>query len=310
MGNYVTTRLLGAGLVVLGVATAVFLLARVLPGDPTDVMLGETAATADREALARALGLDRPLAEQWLLYLERSIRLNLGTSLYSQRPVLELILERLPATLLLAVAALAAASCLALAFGTVAAARQGGPWDRGLIACSTLGLAMPNFWLGPLAILVFSYLLGWFPVGGIHGLGSVVLPALTLGTGLAALQARMVRNGLLEVLGLDYVRAARARGLEPTRILARHALPNALLPVFTVFGLQAGALLTGAVVTERIFSWPGVGQLTIEAILRRDYPVLQGCVLFISTIYVLTNLLIDLSYAWLDPRIRFAEKWA
>jgi len=290
--------------VVLGVVAVVFVLTRVLPGDPVDILLGEAADAAEREAMVQAMGLDRSLPVQGLHYLGQLARGDLGRSLRSRREVSDLLAERLPATVVLAAAAMLVAAVLSLPLGLLAALRRGGPWDRGATVLSLLGLAIPNFWLGPLLILVFAYGLGWLPVSGHAGVASLVLPALTLGTAMAALQTRMVRNNLLEELGAEYVRAAHARGLSPLRVVGRHALVNALLPVVTIFGLQIGALLTGAVVTEQIFAWPGLGRLTIEAILQRDYPVVQGCVLVISLLYVLVNLVTDLCYALLDPRIR------
>jgi peptide/nickel transport system permease protein len=304
MPSYLIQRVGGAVIVVLGVVSIVFLLIHLIPGDPVDVMLGEGATPADRVALRSSLGLDQPLAVQFGGYLEGLLQLDLGTSFRSQRPVTELLLERLPATAWLAITSLLIAVVLALPLGMLAAVRRDTPWDTGSMAFSMLGVSIPNFWLGPLLILVFSLWLGWFPVSGRETAGAVVLPALTLGTGLAAILSRMVRSSLLEVLGEDYIRTARAKGLPPHRILLRHGLRNALLPVITLLGLQLGALLAGAVVTETVFSWPGIGLLTIEAIQTRDYPVVQACVLLISLTYVLVNLLTDLAYAWIDPRIR------
>jgi peptide/nickel transport system permease protein len=218
--------------------------------------------------------------------------------------VAELLLERLPATGLLAAVSLLVALLLALPLGILAAVRRDTPWDSSAMGFSMLGVSIPNFWLGPLLILVFSLWLGWFPVSGRNGMASVVLPALTLGTGLAAVLSRMVRSSMLEVLGEDYIRTARAKGLPDHRVVLHHALRNALLPVITLLGLQLGALLAGAVITETVFSWPGIGLLTIEAIQSRDYPVVQACVLLISLCYVCVNLLTDLAYAQVDPRIR------
>ncbi len=300
-------RLLATAFVVLGVALLVFLLIHLIPGDPVDVMLGESASAADREALRQNLGLDRPLATQLLAWFEGLARLDLGLSLHERQPVTGLIAERLPATLELAAAGLGVTLVLALPLGLLAAARRNTPWDRGAMVFSLLGVSIPNFWLGPLLILVFSLWLGWFPVSGREAPASVVLPALTLGLSLAAILSRMVRSSLLEVLGEDYIRTARAKGLDERRVLLAHALPNALLPVITVIGLQLGALLAGAVITETIFSWPGIGLLTIEAIQARDYPLVQGCVLFIALTYVLVNTLTDLLYGFIDPRIRLGE---
>jgi peptide/nickel transport system permease protein len=304
MPSYLIQRIGGAVIVVIGVVSIVFLLIHLIPGDPVDVMLGEGATPADRVALRSSLGLDQPVAAQFAAYLEGLLQLELGTSFHSQRPVTDLLRERLPATAWLAIVSLLIAVALALPLGMLAAVRRDSRWDTGSMAFSMLGVSIPNFWLGPLLILVFSLWLGWFPVSGRDAAGAVVLPALTLGTGLAAILSRMVRSSLLEVLGEDYIRTARAKGLPPQRILLQHGLRNALLPVITLLGLQLGALLAGAVVTETVFSWPGIGLLTIEAIQTRDYPVVQACVLLISLTYVLVNLLTDLAYAWIDPRIR------
>ena len=301
---YLLQRMAGALLVIFGVTGIVFLLIHLIPGDPVEIMLGESASVADREVLRAALGLDQPVLTQFYNYLEGLLQLDLGTSIHFRRPVAELLLERLPATGLLAAATLAVSMALAFPLGVIAAVRRNTAWDSGAMGFSMLGVSIPNFWLGPILILVFSLWLGWFPVSGRDGFVSVVLPAVTLGTGLAAVLSRMVRSSMLEVLGEDYMRTARAKGLTPHRVILRHGLRNALLPVITLLGLQLGALLAGAVITETVFSWPGVGLLTIESIQSRDYPVLQACVLLISVTYVLVNLLTDIVYAWIDPRIR------
>nr|WP_242470887.1 nickel ABC transporter permease [Thiocystis violacea] len=298
------TRLGSAALVVLGVCTLVFLLIHLVPGDPVAVMLGEGARPADQAALRASLGLDRPLGVQYLEYLTRLARLDLGTSLHAQRPVADLLAERIGPTLELAIAALALAILIAIPLGVVAAQHQGGAIDRGAMGFSMLGAAIPNFWLGPILILVFSLWLGWTPVSGREGVASLVLPAITLGTGLAAILARMVRSSVLEVLGEDYIRTARAKGLGPTAVLWRHALRNAWLPILTLIGMQFGALLGGAVVTETVFAWPGLGSLLIEAIQTRDYPLVQAAVLLISLSYLLVNTATDLLYVAVDPRIR------
>lgn len=301
---FILQRLLGALLVILGVISIVFLLIHLIPGDPVEIMLGESASTADREALRVALGLNLPIGTQFQNYLYGLSQLDLGTSIHFRRPVAELLLERLPATGLLALVTLIITLSLALPLGIIAAVRRNTWWDTGAMSFSMLGVSIPNFWLGPVLILVFSLWLGWFPVSGRSGLASVVLPALTLATGLMAVLSRMVRSSMLEVLGEDYMRTARAKGMPPGRVILHHGLRNALLPVITMLGLQLGALLAGAVITETVFSWPGVGLLTIEAIQSRDYPVVQACVLLISVTYVLVNLLTDLAYAWVDPRVR------
>lgn len=307
MLNYLGSRLFEALLVMLGVTTIVFMLIHVVPGDPVEVMLGESAQLADREALREALGLNLPLSTQWLNYVSGLLQLDLGTSLHSKRPVIEILSERIPATSILAGTSILIALIIALPLGVLAAVRKGSFWDTGAMAFSILGVAIPNFWMGPLLILVFSLWLGWLPVSGDDQILSLVLPALTLGTALAAILSRMIRSSLLEVLNEDYIRAANARGLSPTTIILKHGLKNAALPVVTILGLQLGALLAGAVITETVFSWPGIGQLTIESIQKRDYPVVQSCVLLISLTYVIVNLLTDLAYVFLDPRVSLSE---
>ena len=304
MLTFILQRLLGALLVILGVISIVFLLIHLIPGDPVEIMLGESASTADREALRTALGLDLPIVVQFQNYLYGLSQLDLGTSIHFRRPVSALLLERLPATGLLALVTLIITLSLALPLGIIAAVRRNTWWDTGAMSFSMLGVSIPNFWLGPVLILVFSLWLGWLPVSGRSGLASVILPALTLATGLMAVLSRMVRSSMLEVLGEDYMRTARAKGMPPRRVILHHGLRNALLPVITMLGLQLGALLAGAVITETVFSWPGIGLLTIESIQSRDYPVVQACVLLISVTYVLVNLLTDLAYAWIDPRVR------
>ncbi len=307
MSSYLFHRMAAASLMLLLVLSAVFLLARLIPGDPVEVMLGEGADPVERQLLARAMGLEQPLYVQWWRYVQRLARLDMGQSIHTGRSVSTLLAERIPATLLLAGAALGITLLLALSLGTVAALNHGRLADRLIVGSAMLGLGIPNFCLGPLLILLGAFLLGWFPVGGMDHPHSVVLPALTLGTGMAALLTRMVRANLLEVMHADFVGAAMARGAGPVRRMLWHALPNALLPVVTLFGLQVGALLTGAVVTEQIFAWPGVGQLTLEAIGKRDYPLIQGCILLIGSCFLCVNLLTDLACAALDPRIQLAD---
>ncbi|MES9946971.1 MAG: nickel ABC transporter permease [Candidatus Thiodiazotropha sp.] len=304
MAGFIFSRLLSALLVMLGVVCLVFMLIHLVPGDPVDVMLGESAIAADREALRTSLGLDRPLAVQLSNYLQGVAVLDLGNSLHARQPVSALLASRIPATLELALAALVVTLVIALPLGILAAVNRGGMGDWGAMGFSMLGLSIPNFWLGPMLILCFSLWLGWTPVSGRDGLSSLILPALTLGTAFAAILARMVRSSLLEVLGEDFIRTARAKGLDETRVIWRHAMGNAWLPVITLLGLQLGALLGGAVVTEVVFDWPGIGSLMIESIQKRDYPVVQGCVLFISLAYVLVNTLTDILYGLVDPRIR------
>ncbi len=307
MLNYLGARLFTALFVVFGVMTIVFMLIHIVPGDPVEVMLGESAQAADREALRETLGLNLPLLTQWVNYTNGLLHLDLGTSLHTKRPVIDVLTERIPATSLLAGTSILIALIIALPLGVLAAVRKGSVWDRLAMTFSMLGVAIPNFWMGPILILVFSLWLGWFPVSGNDQILSLVLPAVTLGTALAAILSRMVRASLLEVFNEDYIRAANARGLLPSTVIWKHALKNAALPVVTILGMQLGALLAGAVITETVFSWPGVGQLTIDAIQKRDYPVIQSCVLLISLSYVFVNLLTDLAYVYLDPRVSLSE---
>ena len=271
-------------------------------------MLGESARPADREALQRALGLDQPLHVQFGHYLASLGRFDLGTSLYSKRPVRDLLLERLPATVELGVAALLVALLLAVPLGVLAAVKKETAWDAGAMGVALFGVSIPNFWMGPMLILVGALWLDWFPVSGRDGIASLVLPALTLGTALAAILSRMIRSALLDVLNEDFMRTARGKGLPEWTVIVRHGLRNALLPVITLAGLQLGALLSGAVITETVFSWPGIGSLVVEAIHRRDYPVVQATVLCISASYVVLNVLTDLAYARVDPRVRIGDR--
>ncbi len=289
---------------VLGVVTLVFAFVHLVPGDPVDVMLGETALAADKAALRAELGLEGPLWAQYGRYMGGLARGDLGRSFAYRKPVREVIAARLPATLQLAGAALVVAVCVAFPLGVLAAVRKDSALDRGSLVASLLGVSMPNFWLGPLLVLLFSLQLGWFPVSGREGWTSVVLPAVTLGTSLAAILSRMVRSSLVEVLGAEYLQAARARGASEARVVWLHALRNGCLPVITVLGLQLGSLLSGAVITEAVFAWPGIGTLLLRAIQGRDYPLVQGCVLVISLAYVAANLLADLLYRVADPRVR------
>lgn len=292
---------------VMGAITLVFFLLHIIPGDPVEVMLGETARQADKEKLKEELGLNLPLHVQYGRFIMGVVQGDLGDSYFYRRPVTRVIAERIPATIELALAALLVAGLIAIPLGIVAALRENTVLDNASVLFSLLGVSMPNFWLGPLLIILFSIELGWFPVSGRGGLGNLVLPAVTLGTALAAILSRMTRSSLLERLGEEYLNVARAKGLPEWKVILKHALRNALIPIITVMGLQFGALLSGAIITENVFSWPGIGTLLINAIEARDYPLVQGCVLFISLSYVLVNLLTDLFYGWVDPRIRFGS---
>lgn len=297
-------RLFDTLLVLLGVVTLVFFLTALIPGDPVDVLLGETAPAADREAMRERLGLNEPVLQRWWHYLSAVLQGDLGESIVRSTPVAELITQRFAATLQITLAAFAVIVAIAFPLGVLAAQGQGQAIDRSASLFALLGLSVPNFWLGPLLVLLFSLALGWLPVSGNQGAQSMILPALTLGLSLAAVSMRMLRASLLEVLSQDYLRTSRAKGNSTLRTLLGHALPNALLPVITLLGLQLGALLAGAVITEVIFAWPGIGSLLVDAIRQRDYPVVQGVVLVIACTYVLLNLSTDVLLSWIDPRIR------
>ena len=288
------------------ILTMVFLLVHVVPGDPVEQMLGPDAQAADVLQLHHQLGLDQPIAVQYGRYLGGLARGDWGQSYHFREPVFHLISERYPATLELTLAALAVCLLVAIPAGVFSASRRGSAQDRATSVLTLLGLSLPNFALGPLLILLFSVKLGWLPVSGRGGLSHLVLPAVTLGAALAAILTRMVRGSMLEELSSDYVRTARAKGLREHAVLFRHAFPNALIPIITVVGLQFGTLLAGAIVTEMIFSWPGIGRLAVQAIQERDYPLLQGAILVIALSYVGVNLLTDLLYSLVDPRVRLS----
>jgi len=301
-------RLLGSVIFVSWiVGTLVFFLIHMVPGDPVAVMLGDWASPADEEALRQQLGLHQPIWVQYTDYLSGLIHFDLGQSLFFQQPVSELIAERFPMTLQLALMALLVAVLIAFPLGLWAALKAGRWPDHLSMTVSLIGVSIPNFWLGPMLILLFSLTLAWLPVSGAEQPFSWVLPSITLGTALAAILARMLRASLLEVMHEDYIRTAQAKGLGGYLVYGKHALLNALLPVVTILGLQLGTLLGGAVITEVVFDWPGLGQLLVESIQRRDYPVVQGCILVISIAYITINGLTELVYAWLDPRIRVAS---
>ncbi|MBI4014269.1 MAG: ABC transporter permease [Candidatus Rokubacteria bacterium] len=310
---YLLRRLASMVPVLLVVSVVVFSLIHLTPGDPVAIMLREEADPATAAALRAALGLDRPLPIQYLTWLGRAARGELGRSIRTNQPVSQAILERLPVTLTLAAAATLLALLVALPAGIVSAVRRNSLADVAGTVAALSGVSLPNFWLAILLIFVFSVTLGWLPpLGWVSplrdpwgGLRSLVLPAVTLGTAMAAVVMRMTRSSLLEVLQLDFVRTARAKGLREGGVLLRHALRNALIPVVTVVGLQAGALLGGAIITETVFALPGVGRLLVDAIFQRDFPLVQGVVLFLALNFLVINLAVDLAYAVLDPRIRY-----
>jgi len=305
MGRFLARRLVLTLPVLLGVATLVFSLIHLIPGDPAQAMLGEAAPQADVEELRHRLGLDRPLFEQYGIFLQGLVKGDLGTSLRTGQPVTDQIVERMPATIELAAAAMLVAIAFAMPLGIIAAVRRGTAVDHAAMTLSLAGVSVPNFWLGPLLAIVFAVELGWLPVSGRGTWAHLVLPAISLGAALAAILARMTRATMLEELREQYVQAARARGVSRIRAVLRHAFRNSLIPVVTLLGLQFGAVLTGAVITETIFAWPGIGRLLIQSIGFRDYPLVQGCILLIALTYVGVNLVTDMLYGVLDPRIRY-----
>ena len=304
MTRYLLRRIVMTIPVLLGVATLVFSLIHLVPGDPAQAMLGEGASPQDIAALSNRLGLDQPLPVQYARFMWGLGHGDLGISLRTGRPVSVSILERMPATAELATAAMLVAVLLAIPLGVAAAVWHDTPIDHGAMAAALIGVSMPNFWLGPLLAIVFAVQLGWLPVSGRGTIAHLVLPAVTLGAALAAILARMTRTSLLEELREPYVAAARARGVSRGGAVWRHALRNSLAPVVTIIGLQLGSVLTGTIITETIFSWPGVGRLLIQSISFRDYPLVQGCILLIAVTYVAVNVLTDVVYGWLDPRVR------
>ncbi|MGB8801772.1 MAG: nickel ABC transporter permease [Candidatus Acidiferrales bacterium] len=305
MIRYISIRLLFALPALWLILTMVFLLAHIVPGDPVAQMLGEGARAEDLTQLRHALGLDLPLPVQYGRYLSGVLHGNLGESFRFQQPVLKVVVEHYPATLELAAVALLICALIGIPAGVLAAHKRGERTDHAVAILTLFGLSVPNFALGPVLILLFSVVLGWLPVSGRGGISHLILPAFTLGAALAAILTRMVRTSVIEELSADYVRTARAKGVSESAVLFRHALRNALIPILTILGLQFGSLLAGTIVTESIFSWPGIGRLAVQAIGARDYPLLQGCILLIAVSYVFVNLFTDLVYALVDPRVRF-----
>ena len=302
---YVAERLAAAVITLLGVSLIVFLMVRVLPGDPARIIAGLLASEAEVARIRSQLELDRPLGVQYGIYLVRLTQGNLGVSARTSEPVTREVLGRLPRTIELALLSSIIATTVGVAAGVFAAAFPYSAFDYLLSAATLSGASMPVYWLGLVLIIVFAIDLNWLPAAGAEQPASIVLPALTLGAFSTALIARMARSSVLEVLGQDYVRTARAKGLAERVVLWRHALGNALIPIITAVGLQFGTLLGGAVLTESVFGWPGLGLLLIDSIFARDYPVVQGIVLVFSALFIVTNLLVDLLYAHVDPRIRY-----
>jgi len=297
-------RLSGLVVVIFGVLLLTFLLIHVVPGDPVEVMLGDSATQADRSQLRIELGLERPLAQQFAIYLTKITHGDFGQSIHTKTPIANLIKTHYPATLKLATLALLIALTIGIPLG-IYAALKADQWQDLVVTLVSVRLsAMPAFWLGPILMLVFAVYFGWFPVSGMESNTSIILPALTLGLGLSAILTRMTRTSLLEVLNDDYIRTARAKGLSESTVILRHALRAALLPIITIVGLQMCSLLAGTVITETIFSWDGIGRLLVESIEKRDYPVTQACVLVVAFSYVLVNQVTDLVYRLADPRVK------
>jgi peptide/nickel transport system permease protein len=315
VARFLARRLLQLGPVLLGVSVIVFLVLHLAPGDPAEVMLGANANREDLERLRRQLGLDQPLHVQYLTWIGHVARGDLGRSLWMKRPVLGEVLERFKATLLLTGSALLLSTVGGIALGIVSATHANSLLDRLSAVASLFGASMPVFWLGIVLMVIFSLWLGWLPASGMYApygggglrdlLAHLILPAVTLAAASVTIIARLTRATMLETLGQDYVRTARAKGLGERVVVWRHALKNALIPIVTVVGVQAGYLLGGAVLTETVFAWPGVGTLVVQGILARDVPLVQGGVLVIALSFVLVNLAVDTLYAWLDPRIKF-----
>lgn len=300
-------RLISFCTVVFGVLSLTFLLIHLVPGDPVEVMLGESASLADRDVLRAELGLNQSVSSQFGSYLSRLAHADFGVSIHSKTPIIDLIKTRYPATLKLALLALLIGVGVGVPLG-IYAALKAGHWQDLLVTIVSVRLsAMPAFWLGPMLMLIFAVWLGCLPVSGMDSPSSIILPALTLGFGLSAILTRMTRTSLLEVLNEDFIRTARAKGLSERQVILRHALRAALLPIITIVGLQMGSLLAGTVITETIFSWDGIGRLLVESIEKRDYPVTQACVLLVALSYVVVNVLTDLLYRLVDPRIRLSH---
>ena len=304
MSGYIVRRIIQSLVVIVGVSVVVFAMARLAPGDPVSLMLAQTASPEQIEAAREHYGFNEPLWYQYWLFISRAVQGDLGDSLYYNEPAIDVVLEAFPATVQLAIVAFLLAVGIALPLGVIAAIRRDTVWDYLAVGLSVLGQAAPSFWIGILLILFFSVHLQWFPSSGNYGPRYIVLPAITLSVLLMAVLTRLTRSGMLDVLSEEYVQTARAKGLRPRTVIARHALRNALIPLVTVMGLQLGSILGGTIIIEQIFAWPGVGRLAINAISSRDYPIIQAVVLLVSIVFVAINLVVDLLYGFLDPRIR------
>lgn len=305
MTAYIRSKILSTVIVLFGVSLLSFLILHLIPGDPVQVMSGQTGASAsDMERLRRQLGLDHPIYVQYVDFITNAVQGDLGRSIINRQPVSRMVMDQIVPTLKLTVAGMGLAIIMGITLGIVAAVRPNSLLDSGIMIVATLGVAIPSFWFALLLIYAFSVHYHWFPAAGGTGLKPLVLPAITLGISAAAVIARLTRSSMLEVMRQDYIGTARAKGLRERAVVYRHGLKNALIPVVTVVGLQFGALLSGAVIVETVFARQGIGRLAIDAILNKDYPLVQGTVLITASAYVLTNLVIDLLYAMLDPRLR------
>ena len=307
MASYIINRILQSFIVLIGVSIAVAAMTQFVPGDPALAILGETASPEAIAQLRDEMGLDDPFFVQYARFIERLVTEgSLGKSIRTNREVLTEITDRLPYTLYLTFGAVLLASGVGIASGVLAAVRRGKPADFAVLIGTTAGLSVPSFWVALLMIWLFSIKLGWLPVAGAGSWKHLVMPILTLALPSIATKSRLTRSAMLESLGQDYIRTSRAKGLQERKVVLTHALRNALLPVMTIIGLQFGALLGGAFITEVIFGWPGVGQLAVNSILQRDFPVVQGTVLLVTVSFIVTNLIVDIAYAWADPRIRYS----
>lgn len=305
MTAYLLRRGMDVILTLFGVSIVIFMIIRLVPGDPARLIVGTEATEADVANIRRQLGLNAPLPVQYLRYVGALAKGDLGRSLRNRQPVTALLRARLPNTLTLAGASLAVTLVIGVGAGMLAAIRRGTAFDTASMVVALIGVSMPGFWLGLILIFFFAVRLGWLPTSGAGGIKHLILPAVTLGVGNAAIIARLTRANLLEVLHQEYIRTARAKGLHPRSVLVGHAMRNAIIPTLTVLGLQWGTLLAGSVVIETVFAWPGVGRLLVDSVAVRDYPVIQACVLLFALVFMLTNLLVDVAYAFLDPRIRY-----
>ena len=304
MQTYLSKRLIMIIPILLSVATIVFFLIHVIPGDPVDLIVGEQALTTDKARIASELNLDKPIMVQYGMFLKGLATGDWGKSLFNRRSVLTQLKERFGATALLAFTAMFIAVLVAIPMGVLAAVKRNSFWDSASMFIALVGISVPNFWLGPVLILLFSVYIGILPIAGGGSLSSIILPSITLGAALAAMLSRMTRASMIEEIKSEYITTARAKGISERKIIFKHAFKNALNPIITIVGLQVGALLAGTVITEKIFSWPGIGSLLMDSIGRRDYPVVEGCILLISFSYVIINMSVDLLYRFFDPRVK------